>query len=218
VTKQIRVVLVEDHAVVREGVKIILAAQPDIAVVGEAEDGQSALIQVRAALPDVVVIDVGLPDANGLDVTRQIRAELPDTAVVVLTMYEGEEYFFAALQAGASGYVVKRAASTELIAAIRAVHQGAAYLQPKLTRRLLDEYMARERPTDKVQPAIGNLSTREVEVLRLVAEGQTSRAIAQQLGLSVKTVERHRENIMGKLNLYRRTDLVRYAMEHGMMA
>lgn len=215
-SSRIRLVLADDHAVVRGGLRMLLASQSDLEIVGEASNGQEALELVRSKRPDVVLMDIQMPDMNGIEATERIRAIYPQTAVLALTMHEDDQYFFEMLRAGASGYVPKRAAPDELILAIRAVSSGGAYIYPSLTSRLLSDYLQRVDSPD--QPLIhDDLTPREREVLTLIAEGLTNTAIAEQLVISAKTVDRHRENIMRKLNLHSRVDLVKYAIQKGLI-
>lgn len=209
-----RVLIVDDHAIVRAGLRFLLQAQPDLAVVGEAGGAQEAFRAVRELRPDVVLMDIAMPGTSGLEATRRIKAESPRTQILALTMHENEQYFFEMLRAGAAGYVVKGAPPEELIEAIRSVARGQAHLSPPLTRRLLDDYLTRIRED---RPAEDPLTEREREVLRLIAEGLTSKEIAARLDISPYTVERHRANAMGKLGLHNRAELVRYAIRRGLI-
>lgn len=211
----IKLLLVDDHAVVRSGIRMLLQAQSDMEIVGECEAGSEAVAQVRALRPDVVLMDVEMPDMSGIEATRQIKAAAPETAVVALTMYEDDQYFFEMLKAGASGYVPKRAAPNELVHAIRTVSRGEVFLYPSLAARLVHNYLHREEATDEAE--LSDLTPRENEVLILIAEGLTNPEIADKLTISVKTVDRHRENIMRKLNMHNRIDLVKYAIKQGLI-
>jgi DNA-binding NarL/FixJ family response regulator len=206
----IRIVLADDHAVMRDGVRMVLEAQPDLHVIGTADNGAEAIDLVDALRPDIAVLDIAMPHTNGLVAAREIRQRAPATKIIFLSMHEGEEYLKEALRAGAAGYVLKRAAATDLVAAIRAVQRGDAYLDPALTRTL---DVLRDGDTGR----LADLTERELEVLKLVAEGLTNRQIAAQLVISVKTVQSHRTNIMEKLDLHDRTDLVKYAIRRGMI-
>ena len=214
---RIRVLLVDDHALFREGVRSLLTGQPDLEVVGEVEDGRAAVRQALALKPDVVLMDITMPQLDGIEATRQIHARDETIKVLVLTMHDNEEVFFRSLNAGASGYVLKRSGGQELMAAIRATHEGNSYLSPYLAKALMDEYLHRvERGAE--EPAQGKrLSAREQEVLKLIAEGHSSREIAEMLDLSVKTVHNHRTRLMTKLDIHRNADLVRYAIRLGMV-
>ncbi len=210
----IRLVLVDDHQIVRAGLRMLFAAEPDMAIVGEVDNGADAIRMVQELQPDVVIMDVAMPGMNGIEATRRIKEVTPHTAVLALTMHEDEEYFFEMLNAGASGYIPKRAAPDDLVAAIRAVAQGNVFLHATLARFLMRDVLQREEPSTGDDDG---LTARELEVLTLIAEGLTSREIAQQLVISPKTVDRHRENIMAKLNLHSRAELVRYAVSRGLL-
>ena len=214
----IRVLLADDHTIVREGVRLCLEAMGDIAVVAEAEDGQEAVRLATQLHPDVAVVDLTMPRLNGVEAIRQIKRELPDTEVVVLSVHDSEAYVVQALRAGAAGYVLKRNAATELAAAIRAAHDGQAYLHPSVARRVIDDYLSRIRSTeDVVSEPHERLTPREREVLQLAAEGHSTRAIAGLLCLSTKTVEHHRASVMTKLGLHGQTELVKYAIRAGLV-
>jgi DNA-binding NarL/FixJ family response regulator len=214
----IRVLLADDHTIVREGVRLCLEAMGDIEVVAEAEDGQMAVQLAGQLKPDVAVIDLTMPRLNGVDAIRQIKRDVADVEVVVLSVHDSEAYVVQALRAGAAGYVLKRNAATELAAAIRAAHEGNAYLHPSIARRVIDDYLSRIRATeDVVAEPHERLSPREREVLQLAAEGHSSRAIAGLLCLSTKTVEHHRASVMTKLGLHGQTELVKYAIRAGLV-
>ncbi len=214
--KKISLLLVDDHVVVRSGLRMLLAAQPDMEIVGEAETGAEAVALVEKLHPRVVLMDVQMPDMNGIEATAEIKKLYPETAVLALTMYEDDQYFFEMLNAGASGYLPKRAAPDELVAAIRAASSGEVFLYPSLATRLVQDYLSRVASGDPPR-LYDDLTPREQEVLVLVAEGLTNNEIAEQLVISVKTVDRHRENIMRKLNLHNRIDLVKYAIKKGLI-
>lgn len=209
-----KILLVDDHAIVRAGLRLLLESQSDLAVVGEAASGREAIRAVKELRPDLVLMDVAMPDLNGLEATRRIKAEHSKVQVLALTMHENEQYFFQMLHAGAAGYVVKGAPPEELIGAIRSVTRGEAYLSPPLTRRLLDDYLGRVK---EGQPAADPLTDREREILRLIAEGLTSKEVANRLIISPHTVERHRANAMAKLDLHNRAELIRYAIRKGLI-
>jgi two-component system, NarL family, response regulator NreC len=215
----IRLLLADDHALLRSGLRMLLDAQPDMQVVGEAADGTQALRQALALRPDVVLMDVAMTGAGGLDATRRIKQRAPDVKVLVLSMYDDDSYLRRALDAGASGYALKRAADTELLSAIRAVARDEVYLHPALTRVLVGDLLGRQ-PSSPPQGAedAPHLTEREVEVLRLVALGHTNQEIADSLYLSVKTVESYKGRLMEKLGLRGRAALVRYAVEAGLLA
>lgn len=211
----IRVLLVDDHAIMREGLRLVLAAEPQIEVIGEAEDGHEALDLVARLQPDVVVMDIAMPNLNGLEATRQIRQRFPQVQVVILTMHDNQLYYLQIAKAGAAGCVLKRSMGKELVTAIEAAARGESYLPPAIAATLLADY---RRLTDRSGPEqIAPLTEREREILQLVAEGQTNREIADLLTLSIKTVQAHRANIMEKLGVHDRTDLVKYAIKIGII-
>jgi two-component system response regulator NreC len=215
---QARILLVDDHAVVRGGLKMLLAADPELEIVGEAETGAEGIRLAEELGPDVILMDISMPDMNGIEATRIIKAQHPKIAVLALTMHEDDQYFFEMLGAGASGYVPKRAAPNDLISAIHAVRGGGMFLFPSLARTLVQDYLhRREQPGAPTRQGFEDLTEREREVLALIAEGQSNPEIADALVISVKTVNRHRENIMAKLNLHSRVELVRYAIEKGLI-
>jgi two-component system response regulator NreC len=208
---KIRILIADDHTLLRNGICALLENEQDMVIVGEANDGREAVRLAGQFKPNVVLMDIAMPLLNGLEATRQIKHEYPEIHVLVLTMYDNEEYFREMLEAGASGYIVKRAAATELVTAIRAVYNGEAVLSPAITRLLLEDYLTHDNGDEKDNP--NALSSREREVLQLIAEGKTSREIAEILHLSVKTVQSHRTNLMQKLDLHDRGDLIKYAIQ-----
>jgi two-component system response regulator NreC len=215
---KIRLLVVDDHPVVRAGLRTLLGAQPDMEIVGEAADGAAAIRQAVELAPDIVVMDITMGDVSGIHATRQIRQRLPETKVLVLTMHDNEEYLRQMLEAGATGYVLKQAVDSELAVAIRAVRRGEVYLYSSFTKVLLGDLAGDDEGTDEeTRDSYERLSQREQEVLRQVALGYTNQQIADQLYLSVKTVETYRARVMGKLNLESRAALVRYALRHGLM-
>ena len=210
---KIRVLLAEDHRTVREGVKFILGAQPDIETVGEADDGRAALRLAKELRPDVVLMDVSMPGLNGLRATEMLREECPDVRVVALTRHTDRGYMQQLLQAGASGYVLKQSDPSVLLHAVRAVAAGSSYLDPAITGQALEGYFGRRDASGS--GAVVHLSERESEVLRLIALGYSNKEIAARLSLSVKTVEAHKANAMRKLDMHSRIDIVRYAVLQG---
>lgn len=212
----IRLLLVDDHAVVRSGLRMLLASEADVEIVGEAGSGSEAVSAAGSARPNVILMDIGLPDMTGIEAARVIKSKFPNIFIVALTIHEDEEYFFKMLEAGASGYVPKRAAPDELLTAIRAASRGEVYLYPSLAKLLVKDYLSQEREQEN-KPLLDGLTEREQEVLSLLAEGATNDEIAKSLVISPKTVERHRENIMHKLNLHSRAELVRYAIRKGII-
>ncbi|MDR7480948.1 MAG: response regulator transcription factor [Armatimonadota bacterium] len=213
---KIRILIADDHSIVREGVRMILAGQEDFEVVGEAATGREAVEQARRLRPDVVVMDISMPDLNGIQATEQIRRELPEVQVLGLTMHEEGNYVFELLKVGAAGYVLKRAAAEDLVAAVRAAHRGEAFLYPSVAKMVVQDFLQRASPTEKAQTLDG-LTEREREVLTLIAEGHTNQEIANRLYISIKTVQTHRAHIMEKLNLHDRAELVRYAIRKGLI-
>ncbi len=211
-----RLLLVDDHAVVRSGLRMLLEGQPDVEIVGEAATAAEALSAAGRLNPDVILMDIGLPDKSGIEATREIKARFPEISIVALTIHEDEEYFFKMLDAGASGYVPKRAAPEELLTAIRAAASGEVYLYPSLAKLLVRDYLSGDRASGE-ETSLDGLTDRESEVLTFLAEGASNDEIAAALFISPKTVERHRENIMKKLNLHSRSELVRYAIRKGII-
>ncbi len=213
---KMRLILVDDHAVLRAGLRMLLDSQPDMRVIGQAADGEEALRICRELRPDVVLMDISLPGLSGIEVTKALRRECPQIRILVLTMHDDEAYFKQVLQAGGSGYVLKRAADTELLSAIRAVHRGEVFLYPSMAKLLVEELLQAKppAPVGGAREASTSLSGREKEVLRLIALGHTNQEIADALYLSVKTVETHKARIMTKLGTRSRSELVRYAMQH----
>lgn len=211
----IRLLVVDDHAVVRSGLRMLLENERDVEIVGEASSASEAIEAAGTLHPNVILMDIGLPDLSGIDATREIKKRTPNVAIVALTIHEDEEYFFKMLEAGASGYVPKRAAPEELLTAIRAAATGQVYLYPSLAKLLVRDYLDGGRASGQEVPS--DLTDREQEVLTYLAEGANNEEIAASLVISPKTVARHRENIMRKLNLHSRAELVRYAIRKGII-
>ena len=214
--QRIRVLLVEDHAIVRQGVRLLLDGQADMEVVGEAEEGGTALELVSQKEPHVVLMDLAMPGINGLEATAEIKRRWPDVQVIALTVHDNDEYFFQMITAGAAGYVLKGADPSELLEAIRTAHQGDVFLHPPLTTKLVRDYLRRAR-LGEVSDSYDALSEREKQVLRFIGEGQTTQEIAEALGISISTVQTHRAHIMEKLNLHRRSELMKYAVRRGLI-
>jgi two-component system response regulator NreC len=212
-----KVLLVEDHIVVRQGIKALLSDEPDLEIVGEADNGREALSLVSELRPDVVLMDISMPGLNGIEATRQIRQRYADVKVVVLSMHASEEYVFQMLRAGASGYVLKQSDSSEVLTAIRAATSGGSFLSPPISRTVIDDYVHRAETRGRADD-MDLLTSREREVLQLLAEGLSNREIAQQLNISIKTVETHRSNMMNKLGVSSKTELVKYALRKGWAA
>jgi DNA-binding NarL/FixJ family response regulator len=211
--KKLRIFLADDHAVIREGLKLLVNAQPDMEVIGEAGNGKDAVQKARELKPDVVVMDVSMPELNGVQATERLKQARPDVKVVALTVHEDENYLRQLLKAGASGYVLKRAAADELTRAIRTVAEGGVYLDPTLAGKVVDGYV--RKPSSESDSSASYHSDREAEVLRLIAWGYSNKEIAAQLHLSVKTIETYKTRLMEKLNLHSRADIVRYALRQG---
>lgn len=209
-----RIYLVDDHSVIRYGLRLLLEGDDDVEIIGEAGSATEALNAMSELRPDVVLMDISLPDLSGIEATREIKRLWPETAVVALTIHEDEEYFFKMLDAGASGYVPKRAAPEELLKAIKVANSGDVYLYPSLAKLLVKDYLFDQESREK-ENSIDDLTPRQKEVLTLLGEGGSNLEIAEQLNISPNTVARHRENIMQKLNLHSRTELVKYAIRKG---
>jgi two-component system response regulator NreC len=212
----IRVLLAEDHTIVRKGLRSLLEGKDEIDVVGEARDGREALRKTEQLHPDVVLIDIAMPGLNGIEATRQIKRRFPEISVLVLTMHDHPEYVRQMLHAGASGYVVKQAAPTDLLAAIEAVHRGESYLSPSISKTVIQEYIHRSGMANGTD-SYDELTPRQREVLQLIAEEHTTREIAVMLGISVKTVETHRANLMSKLDIHSTAGLTQYAIRKGVI-
>ncbi|MFQ5854472.1 MAG: response regulator [Anaerolineae bacterium] len=209
----IRLIIADDHVVVREGLVALLEDEPDLTVVGQAGTGREAVALAHQHRPDIALLDIAMPDMTGLEATRQIAAELPGVTTLILTMHEEEAFFFEALRAGAAGYVLKGAGSEELLSAIRAVQAGGVYLPPELAGGLVRDYLEHQP-----QPPLDDpLTLREREVLALIAQGLTNRDIAERLTLSINTVKTHRLHIYRKLDLHDRAGLVDYALRRGLL-
>ncbi len=210
---KIKVLLVDDHAIMRDGIKSLLGVHDDIEIIGEASEGKEAVDKARELVPDVVVMDIAMPGMDGLEAMRRIIKKNPRIKVVVLTQHDNKEYILSAMKAGASGYVPKRALGSELVSAIRAVYGGESYLYPSAAAAVIEGY----RDTAQSEP-YDTLTAREREILKLIAEGHTSKEIADMLFISLKTVIGHRTKIMEKLDLHNRTELVRYSIRKGLVS
>jgi len=210
---KIRILVVDDHAIMRDGIRALLGLHNDIEIVGEASEGTEAIEEAEELAPDVIVMDIAMPRMDGLEATRRIKKKNPTVKVLVLTQYDNKEYILAAIKAGVAGYVPKKALGAELVSAIRTVHQGESYLYPSAAAAVIKDYLKRaeEEPYDR-------LTAREREILKLVAEGCTSREIADMLFISLKTVLAHRTKIMGKLDLHNYAELIKYAMRKGLLS
>jgi len=212
-----KILIADDHLIMREGLKALLESHDDIDVVGEATNGQEAIDQVVKLQPDVVLMDITMPVMNGLDATRAIKKANPDVKILILTMHEGDAYFFNILEAGASGYFIKGGSASDLVSALQAVAHGDVFLYPTMAKKLLVDYLQQAK-SGLYKENLDGLTAREQEVLKLVAEGFNNQEIGTKLFLSPTTVQTHRSNIMGKLNLHRRTELTKYAIKHGLIS
>jgi DNA-binding NarL/FixJ family response regulator len=210
---ELRIFLADDHAVVREGLKALINSQPDMQVIGEAEDGRAACQWARDLQPDIVILDVSMPHLNGAQAAEQLKRVCPNARVLALTVHEDTGYLRQLLEAGAAGYVLKRSAAEELIRAIRIVAAGGVYLDPNLAGKVVDRFVRKQSTNDALQGS--DLSDRETEVLRLVAQGYSNKEIAAQLNISIKTVETYKARSIEKLGLHSRVEIVRYALQQG---
>jgi len=213
---RIRVLIADDHTLVREGLRALLEAQGGFEVIAEASNGREAIDRAIQMRPDVVLMDIGMPELDGLAATRRITKINPAIRVLVLTVHETDDYFFRVLEAGAHGFLVKDAAATELVAAVRAVHHGGVFLHPPMAKRLVEEYLGRISSGEE-RAAHATLTPREREILALIGVGHTNQEIADQLSLSINTVQAHRSHIIDKLNLHSRAELMRYAVRIGVL-
>jgi DNA-binding NarL/FixJ family response regulator len=211
----ITVLLADDHAVVRDGLRLLLEAQPDLSVIGDAANGREAVRQAARLCPDVVVMDIAMPELNGIEAAREIGEVCPSTQIIILSIHSTTEHVFRALQAGARGYLLKESAGIEVVNAVRAVHAGHRYLSQKISDSLVDDYV-RQRQAAEAKSPLARLSPREREVLQLVVEGKSSAEIADTLSLSVKTVETYRTRLMHKLGVSDLPALVKFAIQHGL--
>ncbi len=214
--KTIRIVLAEDHTILREGLRALLSADPKFEIVGEAEDGREALRRVDNLAPDLVVMDLSMPRMTGMDAIREIKRRHPATKIIALTVHKAEEYLRTTLQAGADGYVLKDATHVELLLAIQNVLKGKTYLSPSVSEKVIEGYLE-GKENQAPNPKLGQLSPREREVLKLIAEGYKNREIAADLYISLKTVEKHRANLMKKLDLHNAAALTTFAIEQGLV-
>ncbi len=215
-SKRVRVLIVDDHTIVRTGLRALIGGETGMELVGEAVCGSEAVQMARDLSPEVIVLDLSLPDLDGIGVTRLIKSEQPDLRVLILTVHEDEALLREAIRAGASGYILKHAAESELIAAIYSVRKGDLYVHPRLVQALLTNPEKTRTPKEPGFTPEEMLTPREIEVLRLIVQGYTNRQIAEVLTLSVRTVEGHRSNLTDKLGLHSRVELARYARDHGM--
>lgn len=204
--------LADDHTLFRQGVRTLLSAEPDMEIVGEAADGNATAEKAAELRPDVVLMDIGMPGPSSFETTRQIKRNRPETRVLFLTMYDDEDYLVESMEVGANGYVLKDSPAPQLVAAVRDVCRGGSYLSPRMLSQLVDDFRTRVRTTDRL-PRFATLTPREKEVLKMLAEGNSVKEVACQLNLSVKTVEAHKFNLMRKLDIHNKAQLVQYAIQ-----
>ncbi len=214
---RIHILIAEDHRIVRDGLRMLLQSEPDFEVVAEAETGREAVARAKEQHPDLAILDISMPDLSGLDATKLIKTESPQTQVLILTMHESDEYFFRALQAGASGYVLKKAATQDLIAAARSVARGEAFLYPSVAKKLIGDYVNRFQAGAE-ESGYASLSERERGVLLLLAEGLSNQEIADRLSITQSTLQTHRAHILDKLGLRTTADLIKDAVQHGLVS
>ncbi len=209
---KIRILLTDDHTLFRQGIRTLLSTEPDMEVAGEAGNASDAVTLARQTRPDVVLMDIGMAGMSSFEATRQIRKERPETRVVFLSMYDDEDYLAECVDMGASGYILKESPADQLVTAIREVHRGGSFLSPRLLTRLVDDFRSQGR-TPARQPRFGTLTKREREILKMLAEGKSVKEIASAFELSVKTVEAHKFNLMRKLDIHNKAQLVQYAIQ-----
>ncbi|MBT4641047.1 MAG: response regulator transcription factor [Deltaproteobacteria bacterium] len=214
----IRVLLADDHTIVRKGLCALLEEETDISVIGEAEDGREAVEKAFTLEPDVVVIDIGMPSLNGLEAVKAIKKGRPEMKVLILTMHENEEYITEALRAGVSGYLIKKSVPRDLITAIQLAYKGESFLSPSISTKVINRFIRQNTPSDSefIDSEI-TLTTREREVVQLIAEGLTNKEIASNLGISIKTVKNHRSNLMEKLDLHNTAEITQFAIKNGLI-
>jgi len=215
--QKIKVLLADDHTLVRQGLHTLLAVEPDITVIAEADTGRKAVQLAKSHQPDVVIMDIAMPLLNGLEATRQIVREVPKSRILLLSSYNDEEYVHQLTEAGAAGYLLKQTAANELITAIREVHRGNAYFSPAISRRLLDQCRLVFQNGSAIRNRNDTLTSRESEVLQLIAEGLANKQIAAELCISIKTVEKHRQQVMNKLEIHDVASLTRFALANGIV-
>jgi len=215
--KQIRILLADDHTVMRRGLRLLLESQPEFSVVAEASDGRQAVQQAEATLPDVAVMDIAMPNLSGIEAAQRIATAQPNTAIVILSMHSDEGYVLRALKVGAKGYLLKDSAEGDLIEAIKAVHQGKTFFSPEISKMLVEDYV-REIRTRGAEDTYDLLTSREREILQLLAERKSNKEIALALNISVYTIETHRRNLHEKLNLHSLAELILYAVRKGIIS
>jgi len=217
-TQKIKVGIADDHTILRQGLNSLISHEEDIEVIGEASNGPETLVLVESKSPDVLILDIAMPVLNGIEVSKMIKKRFSDTKIIILSMYDNEEYIFELLSCGISGYLPKESIAQDLISAIRVVHKGDFYLSPSVSKTVINSFLTAEPEKKAKSPKTkGMLTKRENEILRLIAEGYSSREIGELLSTSMKTVDTHRHNIMKKLNIHRKTELIKYAIEQGII-
>ena len=209
---KIRIYLTDDHTLFRQGIKTLIGAEPDMEIVGEASNAVDTIAQAAEIKPDIVLMDIGMPGLSSFEATRQIRKNRQETRVLFLTMYDDEDYLVECMESGAAGYVLKDSPAAQLLNAIREVHRGGSYLSPRMLAQLVDDFRSRVKSTDRL-PRFATLTQREKEVLKMLAEGNSVKEIACTLNLSVKTIEAHKFNLMRKLDIHNKAQLVQYAVQ-----
>lgn len=215
---EIRVLLADDHTIVRKGLCALLEEENDIIIAGEAEDGREALNKAFELEPDVVVMDIGMPTLNGLEAVKAIKKGRPEMKVLILTMHENEEYIYEALKNGVSGYLLKKSAPRDLVAAIRLAHRGESFLSPSISTKVINRFVRQGAPAEiDIETPDKNLTTREREIVQLIAEGKANKEIADKLGISIKTVKNHRSNLMEKLDLHNTAEITQFAIRSGLI-
>ena len=214
--REVRILIADDHTLFREGVRALLSSYDDLEVVGEAADGGEAIEQVKKLRPDIVLLDIAMPGLGGLEATLEIKKLCPEVKILILTQYSDREYLYRFLKAGVSGYVLKRAAGAELVSAIRAVYQGGTFLHPEVAPAVIEGYLGKVQPPEQMDP-YETLTDREKQVLKLVAEGKTNKEIAEILAISVKTAMAHRAHMAEKLGIHNRAELIRFALDQGIV-
>ncbi|MBI3805151.1 MAG: response regulator transcription factor [Nitrospirae bacterium] len=213
--RRIKILIADDHTIVRQGMRRLLEGYPDLEVVGESQDGDETVAAAERLAPELVIMDISMPGFSGLEATRKIKKKYPAIKIVILTVHAEKEYIFQILQSGASGYLLKGSPIEELVTAIRAVDRGESYLSPPVSKSIIESYVTGRGVRAQTAVKSQSLTTREREVLRLIAEGHTSKSIAGRLSLSSKTIETHRSHIMQKLNIHNAAGLIRYAIQKG---
>ncbi len=211
-----RILIADDHALFREGVSALLSGYKDLEVVGEAADGSEVIQQVEKLRPDIVLLDIAMPGLGGMETTLELKKLFPDVKIVILTQYSDREYLYRFLRAGVSGYVLKRAAGAELVAAIRAVYHGGTFLHPEVAPAVIEGYLGKAQPSEQTDP-YETLTDREKQVLKLVAEGKTNKEVAEILAISVKTAMAHRAHVTEKLGIHNKAELIRFALGQGII-